>query len=71
VTTNTTATFTFTANQAGSTFACRLDGAAFTGCASPVTYTGLGLGGHSFEVRATDPAGNIDASPAVFLWTIQ
>jgi hypothetical protein len=71
VTTSTSATFTFSASQAGSAFACRLDGAAFAACTSPVTYTGLATGAHRFEVRATDPAGNVDPTPAAFLWTIQ
>ncbi len=63
-----TATFAYSANEAGSTFACRFDAAAtFTAC--PVSYTGLTDGSHTFRVRATDPAGNIGAA-AVFTWTV-
>lgn len=64
------ASISFHATEAGSSFACRLDGAAFTACASPATYTGLAGGSHSFAVRATDPAGNADTSPATAVWTI-
>jgi hypothetical protein len=71
VTTNTSATFTFTASQANSTFECNLDGAGFTGCTSPATYNGFTLGGHNFQARAIDPAGNTDPTPANFNWTIQ
>ncbi len=71
VTTSTTATFTFAANQAGSTFECNVDNAGFTSCSSPATFNGFAIGGHNFQVRATDPAGNTDATPAIFNWTIQ
>ncbi|MCL4858862.1 MAG: right-handed parallel beta-helix repeat-containing protein, partial [Caldilineaceae bacterium] len=69
-TTDTSATFSFTANEAGVTFECALDGAAFAGCVSPVTYTGLGAGAHSFAVRAVDSAGNTDPTPATYTWTV-
>jgi len=63
-----TATFTFTATEAGSTFECKLDTGAFAACTSPRTYTALPKGSHTFQVRAQDPAGNIDATPATRNW---
>ena len=41
-----------------------LDNAAFAGCASPKSYSNLPDGSHAFEVRATDTAGNVEATPA-------
>lgn len=46
------------------TFECSLDGAGFEPCASTATFSGLGSGWHTLEARATDAAGNTDASPA-------
>lgn len=65
----TTATFNFLSTVAGSTFGCSLDGAAFTACTSPKTYTRLKSGNHHFEVRAT-AGGVTDPTPASFDWTI-
>ncbi|MBI2604295.1 MAG: hypothetical protein HYW56_02010, partial [Candidatus Harrisonbacteria bacterium] len=67
-TTETSATFTFTANEPA-TFECALDAGAFGACASPKTYTGLGEGTHNVFVRARDAAGNLGA-PVSFSWTI-
>jgi hypothetical protein len=69
-TNQTGATFAFSANEPGSTFECRLDGASFGACTSPRSYTGLAAGSHTFEARATDSVGNTDATPASFTWTI-
>jgi parallel beta-helix repeat protein len=69
-TTDTSATFSFTASEPDSTFACALDGAAFAPCASPLTLTGLAVGPHTLEVRASDAAGNADATPATYSWTV-
>ena len=67
---STDATFTFSSNEPGSTFECRLDGGGWAVCTSPANYTGLGEGTHTFEVRAIDPAGNPDSTPASYTWTI-
>ena len=67
---STSATFTFTSTEAGSTFQCSLDGAAFASCINPVTLTGLSQGSRTFQVRATDPAGNTDAAPASRTWMV-
>ena len=63
-------TFGFSSSEPGSTFECALDGGAYAGCASPLTLPTLGEGPHTFHVRATDIAGNVDPSPAVYAWTI-
>ncbi|MGE5097766.1 MAG: hypothetical protein ACM3SO_21695, partial [Betaproteobacteria bacterium] len=70
ISTSTSASISFSSNEPAATFQCALDGAAWTGCASPATYAALALGSHSFQVRAIDPAGNIDASPASTSWTV-
>ena len=67
----TSATFTFTSTELGSTFQCQMDGGAFGACTSGVTtFAGLAAGSHTFAVKATDPAGNTDATPASYTWTI-
>ena len=62
--------FAFTANEDGSTFECRLDGGTWIPCFAPDDLTGLSSGSHTFEVRATDSAGNVDATPASHTWTV-
>jgi hypothetical protein len=69
-TNETTATLTFSSSEGGSSFDCRLDGAAFASCSSPVSYSSLAEGSHTFEVKATDAAGNTDATPATRSWTV-
>jgi hypothetical protein len=69
-TNSSSASFGFTSTETGSTFQCQLDGAGFTFCLSPQNYTSLGNGSHTFDVRAVDPLGNIDPTPASYTWTV-
>ncbi len=75
-TNNTSASFSFTGSDnitppASLTFECQLDGNGFTSCTSPKSYAGpLSPGTHTFMVRAKDQAGNTDATPASFTWTV-
>ncbi len=74
VTNDSTPTFGFASNEASSTFRCSIDLAAFGPCSGPgATHTpahALADGLHVFRVRATDPAGNTDRSPANRLFIV-
>jgi hypothetical protein len=50
-TTDTTAKISFTTNRAQKV-QCSLDGKSFASCSSPVSYSGLAVGGHVFVVQA-------------------
>ena len=62
--------FAFSANEAGSTFECAVDGGTFAACTSPTTLAALADGQHVFSVRATDAAGNADPTPATKTFTV-
>ncbi|HEU5271459.1 MAG TPA: fibronectin type III domain-containing protein [Jatrophihabitans sp.] len=65
-----TATFTFHSTRIlGATYNCSLDGAAATSCTSPISYSGLGSGSHTFSVAATTADGT-DQTPATASWTV-
>jgi len=61
--------FTFTSTDAGSTFECSLDGGAFVPCASPYD-PGAAPGTHTLAVRAVDPQGQVDGTPASVSFTV-
>ena len=64
------ATFDFSASEAGVSFQCRLDAASFASCSSPKSYSSLAQGAHTFDVQATDAAGNPEALPQTHTWTV-
>ena len=59
----------FTSNEAGSTFQCSVNGGEFIVCTSPNIVSALVDGAITFQVRAVDPAGNVDPTPATAGWT--
>ena len=63
--------FAFTATETPATFECNVDGGGWTSCTTPVTVTpALADGSHTFEVRATDAAGNTDPTQASYTWVV-
>jgi hypothetical protein len=67
------ATFTFSSTEPpNATFQTRLDGGIWesNGTATSKTYTNLANGTHTFEVKATDAAGNTDPTAASRRWKV-
>jgi hypothetical protein len=71
VTRSTDASFVFVGNQPETGFECRLDNAP-TGvaCRPPFALSGLAAGPHVLEVKMRDRFGSLDATPAVWNWTV-
>lgn len=70
VLTSTSASFRLGSSESGSTTTCTLDGRARSCAPGALTLSGLTPGTHDLRVRATDRAGNTDASPATRFWTV-
>ncbi|HYX88851.1 MAG TPA: Ig-like domain-containing protein, partial [Gaiellaceae bacterium] len=66
---STSASLTFSDSESGVSFLCQLDGGGFAACTSPKSYSGLGDGSHTFQVKARDAAGN-DSALASRTWTV-
>src|SRR5215217_2842373 len=65
-----TPAFTFSSDEADSTFVCQLDQGLALPCNSPHTTEPLGAGQHVFSVYARDSAGNPDPTPATRAFTL-
>jgi len=65
-----TATFVFAGSASAVAFDCQLDDGVYTPCASPIGYSDLSKGNHTFRVRAIDGRGLADLSPAEQSWTV-
>jgi|GEM_PF-6389175 len=61
------APFGYASNEDGVSYQCSLDGGPFVACRD--TYD-VSDGDHTLRVRATDGAGNVDATPAEYRWTV-
>jgi glucose/arabinose dehydrogenase len=66
-----TARFSFSSNEPGSRFRCKLDRRRFRSCRSPAVYRRLKPGGHVFRVVAVDSSGAADPTPATFRWKVK
>ncbi|MEK6273263.1 MAG: hypothetical protein AABM42_11575 [Actinomycetota bacterium] len=61
-----TPSFAFFSTDSGASFSCRIDGASYASCTSPLTTSMLSDGDHRFTVRATDAAQNTAAVSHAF-----
>jgi hypothetical protein len=70
-TNDSTGDFTFSSNDPTATFQCSIDGAAFTPCAAVFSTAPLASNAsHTIQVRAVDPVGNVDPTPASYTWVV-
>lgn len=68
---DTSGSISFASDAANPTFQCSLDGAPTATCTSPVAFSGLAPGTHTFTVAAVDQYGSTDPTPAQTTWEIQ
>lgn len=62
--------FRFGSNQAGVSFLCKVDKAAFRACGGKLTHR-FGVGSHTVKVKAVSSAGLADSTPAVFRFRVK
>ena len=62
--------FTFGSSGVGSHFECKFDRRRYQVCASPFLRK-VGPGEHALRVRAVDPQGLADPTPATYRWRVQ
>lgn len=63
-------TFVGTDNKAIASFEGKIDADPYRPVASPLVFSNLTTGPHTVSIRAIDTAGNIDATPAIFPFTV-
>ena len=63
--------FSFSSNKSDVSYQCRLDEGPWKSCSSPELFPGQSEGQQTLEVRGSDPAGDIEASPPSYSWTIE
>jgi hypothetical protein len=62
-----TATFRFSSPESGLAFQCSIDSSDWIACTSPITYSGLPEGAHTFAVRAHDEVMNFTTATRTFI----
>ncbi len=70
-TTKRKASLRFSSDEPGSRFECKLDKGDFEPCTSPLKLKHLKRHRHRLQVRAIDPAGNADPTPAIGKWRVR
>ena len=65
-----TAIFSFSSSLEQATFECKLDENIWEQCASPKNLSNLGIGNHTFQIRAKNAQGDYDQTPASRQWEI-
>ncbi len=69
-TTATSASFSFKDGQSGASFKCSLDSAAFANCSTPVSYSSLSVGSHTFKVEASS-SGTSTSDATSYTWAVE